>query len=65
MAWSKNWTPAHHLLSITADGRSITSGTKLPLSARINLTVGDGEDLELTTNDSIEAVNTDDFDLDF
>ena len=53
------------ILSITADGRSITSGTKLPLSARINLTVGDGEDLELTTNDSIEAVNTDDFDLDF
>ena len=53
------------ILIITADGRSITSGTKLPLSARINLTVGDGEEQIIDPNDSIEAVNTDDFDLDF
>lgn len=52
------------ILSITADGRTITSGTKLPLSARINLTVGDGEEPQVA-EDSIEAVNTDEFTLDF
>ena len=52
------------ILSITADGRTITSGTKLPLSARINLTVGDGEEPQVA-EDSNEAVNTDEFTLDF
>lgn len=52
------------ILSITADGRQITSGTKLPLSARINLTVGDGEEPKPDT-DSLELVETDEFDLDF
>ena len=52
------------ILCISADGRTITSGTKLPLSARINLTVGDGDEAQ-PDGDSIEVVETDVFDLDF
>lgn len=53
------------ILSISANGRTITSGTKLPLSARINLTVGDGEEPQPDGGDSIEIVESDVFDLDF
>lgn len=45
------------ILDMTVDGRHTQSGTRLPLTAKITLTVGDGVEEKLT--DSIDALTID------
>ena len=54
------------ILDVQADGKRVTSGSKLPLSARITLIVGDGNEVILSP-DSIDnsamSDNADDFEF--